>query len=90
MSHHQDVEFNTLDGLTLRGWLYPASARGPGVVITPGVGKSVVLKLSLQTMLHLPQPTRDVWSLPTSLSMLTGLAVIKAAIGLKGAWRGKN
>lgn len=37
MAHHDEVEFKTLDGLTLRGWLYPASKRGPGIVITPGV-----------------------------------------------------
>ena len=37
MAHHEDVEFKTLDGLTLRGWLYPVSGRGPAIVITPGV-----------------------------------------------------
>jgi hypothetical protein len=37
MSSHEDVEFKTLDGLTIRGWLYPASVRGPAIVITPGV-----------------------------------------------------
>jgi hypothetical protein len=40
MAAHEDVEFKTLDGLTLRGWLYPASKRGPGIVITPGVSQS--------------------------------------------------
>lgn len=40
MPGHEDVEFKTLDGLALRGWLYPASQRGPGIVITPGVSKS--------------------------------------------------
>jgi len=36
----QEVEFKTIDGLTLRGDLYPApasSTKGPAVVITPGV-----------------------------------------------------
>jgi len=36
----QEVEFKTIDGLTLRGDLYPAPAssiKGPAVVITPGV-----------------------------------------------------
>lgn len=37
MAHHNDVEFKTLDGLTLRGCLYPASGRGPAIVVTPGV-----------------------------------------------------
>ncbi|KAF3345656.1 DltD domain-containing protein [Verticillium dahliae] len=31
-----DVSFPTLDGLTLRGWLYPASKRGPGIIVSPG------------------------------------------------------
>ncbi|KAF5026354.1 hypothetical protein F66182_1562 [Fusarium sp. NRRL 66182] len=31
-----DVSFPTLDGLSLRGWLYPASKRGPGIIISPG------------------------------------------------------
>ncbi|CAM1502387.1 Fc.00g043710.m01.CDS01 [Cosmosporella sp. VM-42] len=32
----EDVEFQTLDGVILRGWLYPASERGPAVVMSPG------------------------------------------------------
>ncbi|KAF6807781.1 DltD domain-containing protein [Colletotrichum sojae] len=32
----RDVEFQTLDGLTLRGSLYPAGTRGPAAIITPG------------------------------------------------------
>jgi hypothetical protein len=32
-----DVEFTTLDGLTLRGWLFPASQRGPALIMSPGV-----------------------------------------------------
>ncbi|WYZ35336.1 hypothetical protein EsH8_I_001612 [Colletotrichum jinshuiense] len=32
----QDVEFRTLDGLTLRGWLYPAAQRGPALIMTQG------------------------------------------------------
>jgi hypothetical protein len=47
MSNHEDVEFKTLDGLTLRGSLYPAQQKGPGIVITPGVGplKTAILFL---------------------------------------------
>jgi hypothetical protein len=37
MPAHEEVEFKTLDKLTLKGWLYPASERGPGIVLTPGV-----------------------------------------------------
>jgi hypothetical protein len=33
----EDVEFKTLDGLTLRGWLYPAAQRGPAMIMSPGV-----------------------------------------------------
>ena len=39
----QDVEFKTIDGLTLRGDLYNAglsSGKGPAVIITPGVCSS--------------------------------------------------
>lgn len=34
---YEDVEFKTIDGLVLRGWLFPAAKRGPAVVMTPGV-----------------------------------------------------
>ena len=40
-THHQDVEFKTLDGLTIRGWLYPAKSRGPAIIITPGVSRGI-------------------------------------------------
>lgn len=33
----QDVEFKTLDCTTLRGRLFPAKYRGPGVVMSTGV-----------------------------------------------------
>jgi fumagillin biosynthesis transferase len=33
----EDVEFRTFDGLTLRGWLYPASERGPALIMNQGV-----------------------------------------------------
>ncbi|KAL4770597.1 DltD N-terminal domain protein [Aspergillus nidulans var. acristatus] len=32
----EDFDFKTLDGLTLRGWLFPASQRGPGMIMSPG------------------------------------------------------
>ncbi|KAH6982231.1 Alpha/Beta hydrolase protein [Ilyonectria sp. MPI-CAGE-AT-0026] len=34
--HREDVEFQTLDGCTLRGWLFPAAQRGPAVIMSPG------------------------------------------------------
>lgn len=37
MVNHEDIEFLTLDGLTLRGWLYPVNELGPAVILTPGV-----------------------------------------------------
>jgi hypothetical protein len=33
----EDVEFRTVDGLFLRGWLYPAAQRGPALIMTQGV-----------------------------------------------------
>lgn len=36
MSNKHDVEFKTVDGLTLRGWLFPAAQRGPAIIMTPG------------------------------------------------------
>ncbi|OKL61916.1 hypothetical protein UA08_02260 [Talaromyces atroroseus] len=36
MANKQDVEFKTIDGLTLRGWLFPAAQRGPAIIMTPG------------------------------------------------------
>lgn len=50
MAAHEEVEFKTLDGLTLRGWLYPASKRGPGVIITPGVSQSQFRLLSSSSL----------------------------------------
>ncbi|KAI9781694.1 MAG: hypothetical protein M1816_002218 [Peltula sp. TS41687] len=37
MSRQQDVEFKTIDGLLLRGRLFSAGERGPGIVMTPGI-----------------------------------------------------
>ncbi|KAI0975859.1 Alpha/Beta hydrolase protein [Xylaria arbuscula] len=31
-----DAEFTTLDGVKLRGWLFPAARRGPGMIMSPG------------------------------------------------------
>ncbi|KAM3420750.1 hypothetical protein BST61_g3998 [Cercospora zeina] len=36
MQGRKDVEFQTLDGLTLRGWLFEAAERGPAIIMTPG------------------------------------------------------
>ena len=59
MAHHDEVEFKTLDGLTLRGWLYPASKRGPGIVITPGVSLSELWALFVPSIpLHVIQITK--------------------------------
>ncbi|KGO72703.1 hypothetical protein PITC_056890 [Penicillium italicum] len=35
-TYHESVEFPTLDGLKIRGWLYPAQKRGPAIIVTPG------------------------------------------------------
>jgi hypothetical protein len=39
MATHKDVEFKTLDDIILRGSLYPASRRGPAIILTPGVSQ---------------------------------------------------
>ncbi|TVY19101.1 Polyketide transferase, partial [Lachnellula arida] len=36
MAGQQNVQFKTLDGLTLKGLLYPASQNGPAIIMTPG------------------------------------------------------
>ncbi|KAF1922289.1 DltD N-terminal domain protein [Didymella exigua CBS 183.55] len=36
MKGREDVTFPTLDGLILRGWLYPAAKKGPAIIMTPG------------------------------------------------------
>lgn len=33
----EDVEFQTLDGITLRGRVYHAKKQAPGIVMCPGV-----------------------------------------------------
>lgn len=37
MGMREDVEFKALDGIVLKGFLYPADIKGPGIVMTPGV-----------------------------------------------------
>jgi len=39
MGHYEHVEFKTVDGLTLRGNLYPARERGPAIILNPGVSQ---------------------------------------------------
>ncbi|TVY87035.1 Polyketide transferase [Lachnellula willkommii] len=36
MAGQQNVQFKTLDGLTLKGLLYLASQNGPAIIMTPG------------------------------------------------------
>lgn len=36
MPNKQDIEFKTVDGLTLRGWLFAGPPRAPAVIMTPG------------------------------------------------------
>lgn len=40
MANQQDVEFQTIDGLTLRGRVYVSKDKGPGIVMCPGVSES--------------------------------------------------
>ena len=41
MLPREEVEFKSIDGLTLRGTLYPAArdTPGPGVILAPGVSR---------------------------------------------------
>ena len=48
----QEVEFKVIDGLTLRGSLYPAASKGPAVIMTPGV--SVTRLVTLGVVSHIP------------------------------------
>ncbi|RFU31758.1 hypothetical protein B7463_g4601, partial [Scytalidium lignicola] len=41
MSNRQDIEFKTRDGLTLRGWFYPAGKKAPTVILTHGLGSII-------------------------------------------------
>lgn len=40
MPLHQDVEFKTVDGTTLRGQIYLGADNGGGIVLTPGVSSN--------------------------------------------------
>ena len=40
-SSRKDISFETIDGLTLKGWLYPAESLGPAIIITPGVSSKL-------------------------------------------------
>ncbi len=46
MLPQEDVEFSTLDGLVLRGRLYPAAGAGPGIILSPGVSQLSITKIA--------------------------------------------
>lgn len=55
MASHQDVEFKTLDGITLRGIIYHATDKGAAVVLCPGVSLTQCLNYAaLQQLLTNP------------------------------------
>ena len=37
LARYEKVEFKTIDGVTLRGWLYSVDGRAPAIIMTPGV-----------------------------------------------------
>lgn len=39
MANIENAEFKTIDGITLKGLIYAAGARGPGVILAPGVSQ---------------------------------------------------
>ena len=45
MDTFQNVKFQALDQVWLRGKLYAASQRGPAVILTPGVSSTVSLSI---------------------------------------------
>jgi hypothetical protein len=49
MKGREDIEFKTVDGLTLRGWFFPAAQRGPAIIVTPGVVVTIAER-ALQTL----------------------------------------
>lgn len=60
-SLREDIEFKTLDGITLRGWLYPAEKRGPAIILSAGVRDNAI-----------PNSKKDLDPSPTnSLNSLT-------------------
>ncbi|KAJ0273659.1 hypothetical protein COL940_009749 [Colletotrichum noveboracense] len=50
MAAREDVEFRTIDGLVLRGWLYPATKRGAAIIATPGSPKLPQFNFTKETM----------------------------------------
>ena len=51
MAVKQNVEFQTLDKITLRGDLYLPLARGPGIVMCPGVSTKTSSKFPVSVEL---------------------------------------
>ncbi|KAH0595097.1 hypothetical protein MHUMG1_07397 [Metarhizium humberi] len=41
MTRREEVKFKTVDGVVLRGHVFPAQSRGPGVVMSPGFNATV-------------------------------------------------
>ena len=41
VNNRKDISFKTIDGLTLKGWLYPAESLAPAIIITPGVSSKL-------------------------------------------------
>ena len=66
----EEVEFKTLDGLTLRGVLFPAKKHSPAIILAPGVSyiyvtvKSISISapriLNQEAFLDTPSCLRDV------------------------------
>ncbi|KAK6220536.1 hypothetical protein LQW54_001981 [Pestalotiopsis sp. IQ-011] len=54
-AHCEEVGFRTLDGLTLRGTIYPARSYGPGIVMTPGTSADFLSKFNLTRGTLLPK-----------------------------------
>lgn len=46
----EKIEFKTLSGVTLRGWLYPSEKRGPGIILSAGV--SIYIGIATRTYIR--------------------------------------
>jgi hypothetical protein len=70
---HRDVEFKTLDGLTLKAWFYPAAAKGPCIIMSHGVNNPPAVFIHPSRRIELTKVNRssqesDTTTSPTSPS----------------------
>jgi hypothetical protein len=52
--NRRDIAFNTKDGLTLKGWLYPAGEKAPCVIMSHGVYPTISTSQMNRTLTLIP------------------------------------